>query len=198
MNRVEKLIKSKKGFSLVELIIVIAIMAILVGVVASQVIPYMEKSRQGKDLQQLSAIESALAAAIASSPVNVPSFPANSGDFEDGIPLCAKDGDFTGDSSYTGECYPAECLISHNLFSLFDGEGGEAYVYADFLDKCIVFQDKMKSKAYMKSWEGTGYENNPETNRGVDSCFIRTNFSDKTAISAVFMSGNHDLKAQSE
>ncbi|MBQ6094530.1 MAG: prepilin-type N-terminal cleavage/methylation domain-containing protein, partial [Lachnospiraceae bacterium] len=33
---------NNKGFSLVELIIVIAIMAILVGVVGTQVIPYLE------------------------------------------------------------------------------------------------------------------------------------------------------------
>lgn len=55
----------KKGFSLVELIIVMAIMAILVGIVASQVIPYMEKSRQSKDQQQLSSIQSSLVSAIA-------------------------------------------------------------------------------------------------------------------------------------
>lgn len=43
-NYVAKLRENEeKGFSLVELIIVMAIMAILVGVVASQVIPYMEK-----------------------------------------------------------------------------------------------------------------------------------------------------------
>ena len=46
----------KKGFSLVELIIVMAIMAILVGIVASQVLPYMDKSRQSKDQQVLSSI----------------------------------------------------------------------------------------------------------------------------------------------
>jgi len=46
---------NNKGFSLVELIIVIAIMAILVGVVGTQVIPYLEKSRQGKDMQIFSA-----------------------------------------------------------------------------------------------------------------------------------------------
>lgn len=45
---------NNKGFSLVELIIVIAIMAILVGVVGSQVIPYLESSRQSKDLQVFS------------------------------------------------------------------------------------------------------------------------------------------------
>ena len=55
---------SKKGFSLVELIIVIAIMAILVGVVASQVIPYMEKSRKGKDQQQLSSLTTSVVTAV--------------------------------------------------------------------------------------------------------------------------------------
>ena len=37
--------KDNKGFSLVELIIVIAIMAILVGVVGTQVVPYLNKSK---------------------------------------------------------------------------------------------------------------------------------------------------------
>lgn len=46
---------NNKGFSLVELIIVIAIMAILVGIVGSQVVPYLEKSRKSKDIQILSA-----------------------------------------------------------------------------------------------------------------------------------------------
>ena len=49
MNKFQKKLanrkKDNKGFSLVELIIVIAIMAILVGVVGTQVIPYIEKSR---------------------------------------------------------------------------------------------------------------------------------------------------------
>lgn len=61
----------KKGFSLVELIIVMAIMAILVGIVASQVIPYMEKSRQSKDQQQLSSVCTALVSAVAQSSVDV-------------------------------------------------------------------------------------------------------------------------------
>lgn len=55
----------KKGFSLVELIIVMAIMAILVGVVASQVLPYMEKSRQSKDQQVLSSICTDVVSAVA-------------------------------------------------------------------------------------------------------------------------------------
>lgn len=45
--------KNNKGFSMVELIIVIAIMAILVGIVAANVVPYLEKSRKAKDQQIL-------------------------------------------------------------------------------------------------------------------------------------------------
>lgn len=45
-----------KGFSLIELIIVIAIMAILVGIVGTQVVPYIEKSKEAKDMQVISSV----------------------------------------------------------------------------------------------------------------------------------------------
>lgn len=50
---------NNKGFSLVELIIVIAIMAILVGVLAPQYLKYVEKSRRSADLDQLDSIYTA-------------------------------------------------------------------------------------------------------------------------------------------
>ena len=40
---------NNKGFSLIELIVVIAIMAILVGAMAPQVTKYIEKSRKSAD-----------------------------------------------------------------------------------------------------------------------------------------------------
>ena len=51
---------NNKGFSLVELIIVIAIMAILVGVLAPQFMKYVERSRNSADVQNASAITSAI------------------------------------------------------------------------------------------------------------------------------------------
>lgn len=51
---------NNKGFSLVELIITIAIMAILVGVMAPQLIKYIEKSRVTADQHLLDAIYDAV------------------------------------------------------------------------------------------------------------------------------------------
>ncbi len=55
--------KNNKGFSLVELIIVIAIMAILVGVMAPQLIKYIEKTNESADTQLCDTLRSALTTA---------------------------------------------------------------------------------------------------------------------------------------
>ena len=57
--------KNKEGFSLVEIIIVIAIMAILIGVIALAVIPNIQKSRESKDLAYLDNMLSGINAAAA-------------------------------------------------------------------------------------------------------------------------------------
>lgn len=53
-----------KGFSLVELIVVIAIMAVLVGVLAPTLIKNIEKSRESKDAQNIEQIKSSAEVAL--------------------------------------------------------------------------------------------------------------------------------------
>ena len=57
--------KDNKGFSLVELIIVIAIMAVLIGVLAPVFIKYVEQSRRSRDIQTAAQIREAFLADIA-------------------------------------------------------------------------------------------------------------------------------------
>lgn len=63
--------KDNKGFSLVELIIVIAIMAILVGIVGTQVLPYINKSKEAKDFQIINSYCTAATTAYSSNAENI-------------------------------------------------------------------------------------------------------------------------------
>lgn len=61
---------ANKGFSLVELIVVIAIMAVLIGVLAPQFLRYVEKSRLQKDNSAISEIANAMKVAMADETIN--------------------------------------------------------------------------------------------------------------------------------
>jgi type IV pilus assembly protein PilA len=56
----KKELKNNKGFSLVELIVVIAIMAVLVGVLAPQFMKYVESSRQSTDIDNVQSMKTAV------------------------------------------------------------------------------------------------------------------------------------------
>ena len=64
MDKKQKFLNNK-GFSLVELIIVIAIMAILAGALAPQLMRYIEKSRISTDANNTDALKSAVEATLA-------------------------------------------------------------------------------------------------------------------------------------
>lgn len=100
---------SDKGFSLVELIIVIAIMAVLVGVVGAQVIPYMNNSKKAKDIQILSA--------IATAGVSAYSFHADSAENVDTMVVTIEAG--TGGDVYTCDVTAAQNIADEmkNLVS---------------------------------------------------------------------------------
>lgn len=62
--------KNNKGFSLVELIVVVAIMAVLVGVLAPSLLRYVEKTRIQKDVSAIDEVMSACEIAMADETVN--------------------------------------------------------------------------------------------------------------------------------
>ena len=72
---------NNKGFSLVELIVVIAIMAVLVGVLAPTLIKNVEKSRESTDLQNLDTIRGAVVTTLSDETVAA-NIPASSTTYE--------------------------------------------------------------------------------------------------------------------
>ena len=65
MKKFRKMKKNNKGFSLVELIVVIAIMAVLVGVLGSAILGYIEDANYESDRTALKSVETAIEAYIA-------------------------------------------------------------------------------------------------------------------------------------
>ena len=65
MKKLKEMKKNNKGFSLVELIVVIAIMVVLVAVLGSTILGYVEKSKYSKDVQALDSLKTAVSTYVA-------------------------------------------------------------------------------------------------------------------------------------
>lgn len=128
---------NNKGFSLVELIIVIAIMAILVVVLAPQYLKYVEKSRVSSDAQ--TAVE-----------------------FESALSVLASDPDITLD---TGKTYSVTSdtsgaiTISSDLQSAFTSAGSidptKTYKYTSTAFKAQATSIKLEYDSTAKVWKVT-------------------------------------------
>ncbi len=76
--------KDNKGFSLVELIIVIAIMAVLVGLLAPQYLKYVSNSKVSTDISNAQEIATAINVAFADdSLTSLANMPGGAGNFPD-------------------------------------------------------------------------------------------------------------------
>ena len=132
MNKKQKSL-TNKGFSLVELIIVIAIMAVLVGVLAPQFIKYVEQSRKATDIQNAEEIKNAILADIADGEITGKgelAFSNANGSTKDAT---------TGAITALGATTIAEVptvqgnLINHDgqFFVAWDATAGTCHVYSD-------------------------------------------------------------------
>lgn len=72
--------QKNEGFTLIELIIVVAILAILVGILAPQYTKYVEKSRRSADMSNAKEIETTLRLALVTEDISIP-IPTGSSDF---------------------------------------------------------------------------------------------------------------------
>jgi len=68
VQKTKNFIRASKGFSLVEIIVVIAIMAVLVGVVAPMFIMYVESGRESVDIQNMDSAYQLASAVYAEDP----------------------------------------------------------------------------------------------------------------------------------
>lgn len=82
MNKIRK---SNLGFTLVELIIVVAIIAVLSAVLAPQYIKYVEKSKIAKDMDTAAAIEQAVNVLCADGTIKASADPYVTWDVDTGL-----------------------------------------------------------------------------------------------------------------
>lgn len=138
----------REGFSLVELIIVIAIMAILVGVVALAVLPNIKKSQESKDLATLDSVCSALNAAVANTKVT------GSGDFE-----------YTATSGVTGDALTVQTemkkLLGNGSSTLVSSNTGSAKIRCKFdvaNNQILVYAGSAAGTAVLLESNETGFK----------------------------------------
>lgn len=110
---------NNKGFSLVELIVVIAIMAVLVGVLAPQFIKYVESSRRSTDISNAQNIQSAMLADIADGLISADS---TNDSIAAGHPSTLGEAPVGKGSAHKGTGFTASYSISKGICNVYLGD----------------------------------------------------------------------------
>ncbi len=116
---------NNKGFSLVELIVVIAIMAVLVGVLAPQFIKYVEQSKRSTDISNAQSIAEGYLADIADG-VLTTSVTTKSKVVAQGA--TASDGEVKAPTSWNGSV-DTKGSIADGFYVTYDVTAGTCTVY---------------------------------------------------------------------
>lgn len=137
MKRREK--KNNKGFSLVELIVVIAIMIVLVAVLAPVFTKYVEQSRRATDVQNASSIAEAILVDVADGTTK----------FDDTVVALTNDNKPTGISKVPAVKGTAYDKDTKKFFVKYDKSKNEAEVYvgtaADTHSGNLLDEDQAKA-----------------------------------------------------
>ena len=111
--------EENKGFSLVELVIVIAIMAVLVAILAPLFIKYVEQSRRSRDIQTADRIREAFLADIAEGST------AGAGSVEVEINASYLPGTINETPTVAGHVFPSGGTFT----AVYDADANEVGVY---------------------------------------------------------------------
>ena len=113
--------KNNKGFTLVELVIVVAILAILVGLLAPQYTKYVEKSRKAADVDNMNEMVKAVQVYAVDQGTKTGGNTANSGS----ITLSANGASITGDDNGVIAAALAEYVPNYSNIALKSKQWGK-------------------------------------------------------------------------
>ena len=158
------MLNKKKGFTLAELLIVIAIIGVLVGIAIPVLNSQLEKSRKAKDLHTARSIESVLATAVNDGTIELAP-PANANQASGVWVIVTRDND-SWPEGYNVKIHPTYFCGANTTIRINGKENGKAWdVYNSEIEKIVsevgLIGDGLKVVSKNKnndSWDWYGVE----------------------------------------